>query len=343
MKTVLKLIVAAWGVILLAAPAGAQQAQFSKNKKDMQCYAMGVEMLKDFNRQGFDFDLDMVTKGMKDAAAGGKLLWSEEIIKTTQHTTLGELRQKRGDTAGLSRQELNRKWLIAQQDNEKRKREQLLAENKAKEGEETQLSKKKREMQSYAMGVEMLRNFNRQGVDYDLDMVIKGLEDAAAGSKLLWSEETLTAAQSMTVAELKYKRGQARQFAQQNNKKAGEEFLAGNKTREGLVELPCGLQYRILQEGSGRRPTESDTVELRYRGAHIDGTEFEDSGPTDIPTIVKKVSEVIPGWREALKLMSVGSKWQLFIPSELAYGQRGAGRIGPYETTIYEIELVDIK
>jgi FKBP-type peptidyl-prolyl cis-trans isomerase FklB len=82
---------------------------------------------------------------------------------------------------------------------------------------------------------------------------------------------------------------------------------------------------------------------LRYRGTHLDGTEFEDSGPTGIPLTIKKVSEVIPGWREALKLMPVGSKWQLFVPYQLAYGQRGAGRIGPYETVIYEIELVDIK
>jgi FKBP-type peptidyl-prolyl cis-trans isomerase FklB len=147
----------------------------------------------------------------------------------------------------------------------------------------------------------------------------------------------------MTVAELKYKRGQNLLIAQLDNKKNGEKFLAENKTKEGVVELPSGLQYKILKAGDGRKPADADTVECRYRGIHIDGTEFDNSELSGQPTTLKKVSEVLPGWREALKLMSVGSKWQLFIPSQLAYGQRPAGRIGPYETIIYEIELVDIK
>ena len=100
-------------------------------------------------------------------------------------------------------------------------------------------------------------------------------------------------------------------MAQQDNKKKGEAFLAENKTKAGVVTLPSGLQYKILKAGEGRKPTEADTVECRYRGTHIDGTEFENPGER-LGTF--KVSAVIPGWREALKLMSVGSKWQLFIP-----------------------------
>jgi FKBP-type peptidyl-prolyl cis-trans isomerase FklB len=208
---------------------------------------------------------------------------------------------------------------------------------------ETQYSKNKRDMQSYAMGVEMLKDFNRQGFDFDLDMVTKGMKDAAAGGKLLWSEEVLTSVHRMAVAELRYKKGQARIMAQEDNRKAGEQFLAENKTKEGIMVLPSGLQYRILKAGDGMKPTDADTVEFRYRGTHIDGTELENSGSSGTLTTLKKVSEVLPGWREALKLMSAGSKWQVFIPSELAYGQRGAGKIGPYETTIYEIELIAIK
>ena len=131
-------------------------------------------------------------------------------------------------------------------------------------------------------------------------------------------------------------------MAAQDNKKKGEGFLAGNKTKEGVVALPGGLQYKVLKAGGGRKPTEADTVTCRYKGTLIDGTEFDSSGSSGQPATLK-VSEVIPGWREALKLMPVGSEWQLFIPSQLAYGQQGSGRIGPNETLIFDVELVGIK
>jgi FKBP-type peptidyl-prolyl cis-trans isomerase len=107
------------------------------------------------------------------------------------------------------------------------------------------------------------------------------------------------------------------------------------------VTLPSGLQYKILKEGSGKKPTEADTIECRYRGTRIDGSEFDNSQSSGQPATLR-VSEVISAWREAFKLMPVGSRWQLFIPPELAYGHLGSGRIGPYETIIYEIELVNV-
>jgi FKBP-type peptidyl-prolyl cis-trans isomerase FklB len=197
-------------------------------------------------------------------------------------------------------------------------------------------------MESYAMGVEFLRNLKRQGIDYNLDIVMKGMRDAAAGGKLLMSEGDIKSTMSMAFSDIRRKTAFDRSFAQQDNRKKGEEFLAENKTKDGVVTLPSGLQYKILKAGDGGKPTEADTVECRLRGTHIDGTEFDSSYRSGQPATLK-VSEVIPGWREALKLMSVGSKWQLFIPPQLAYGQRGSGKIGPYETTIYELELVGIK
>jgi FKBP-type peptidyl-prolyl cis-trans isomerase len=197
-----------------------------------------------------------------------------------------------------------------------------------------------RDRQSYAMGVEAGTNLKRLGIDFDLDIVIRGMKDAMAGGKLLLTEKDLKTSLHVIASELMAKKDTARRMAGQENKKKGEAFLAENKAQADVVTLPSGLQYKVLQTGDGRKPTEADTVEFRYRGTHIDGTEIENSAER---AGTFKVAKVIPGWREALKLMSVGSKWQLFIPSQLAYGQRGSGRIGPYETIIYEIELVDVK
>jgi FKBP-type peptidyl-prolyl cis-trans isomerase len=129
----------------------------------------------------------------------------------------------------------------------------------------------------------------------------------------------------------------------EQNKKTGETFLAENKTKEGVKILPSGLQYKILKQGSGVQPQDADTVEVNYRGTLIDGTEFDSSYKRGQP-VSFPVDGIIPGWKEALKLMPVGSKWQLFIPSSLAYGEKGAGgEIGPNATLIFEVELLAIK
>jgi len=200
--------------------------------------------------------------------------------------------------------------------------------------------KTQKDMESYAMGVEVAKNWKQQGLDFDPEVVFRGMRDALEVNKLLLSDYDLKATLNGIASQLRQKKAQARMTAMQDNKKKGEVFLAENKTKEGVVTLPSGLQYKVLKDGSGKKPTETDTIECRYRGTLIDGTEFENAG--EKPGTFK-VSEVIPGWREVLKLMSVGSKWQIFIPPHFAYGQQGSGRIGPNETLIFEMELVDIK
>ncbi len=133
------------------------------------------------------------------------------------------------------------------------------------------------------------------------------------------------------------------QVAGEANKKEGEAFLAANKSKEGVVTLPSGLQYKILQQGTGPKPTASDSVVCNYRGTLLNGTEFDSSYKRGQPATLG-VGQVIPGWTEALQLMPVGSKWQLFIPSNLAYGARGAGSdIGPNSTLTFEVELLSIQ
>lgn len=206
--------------------------------------------------------------------------------------------------------------------------------------DQTLILKTQKEKQSYAMGVELYRNWKQQGVDFDLDLVIRGMKDVQLGNRLLLTEGDLKTSLKVLGVELLREKAAGRVIAGQENKKKGEVFLAENKAKPGVVTLPSGLQYKILKAGEGRKPTEADTVECRYRLTHIDGTGIENNGEE---VGVFKVSEVISGWREALKLMSVGSTWLLFIPPQLAYGQRGKGHIGSYETLIYEIELVNVK
>jgi len=206
--------------------------------------------------------------------------------------------------------------------------------------DQTVTLKTSKDMGSYAMGVELVRNWQRQGIDLDLDIVMKGMRDSLSGNRLLMSEPDLQTSLNMITSQLRQKKAQTRLTAMQDNKSQGEEFLAENKKKEGVVTLSSGLQYRILVERRGKKPLGTDTVECRIRGIRLNGGEFENTGAT--PKIFK-IAEVIPAWREALKLMNEGSKWQIFTPPQLAYGQRGAGHIGPYETIIYEIELVSIQ
>jgi len=208
---------------------------------------------------------------------------------------------------------------------------------------ETPQLKTQKDKISYGIGVDVARNFKRLGVDVDIDILIKGLRDAMSDQKLLMTDDDLRTTMAAYLDELRQKQILAMQALALENKKKGEEFLAENKKKEGVVALPSGLQYKIIKKGSGKTPTELDSVECNYRGAFIDGKEFDSSFRTGKP-VTFKVSGVIAGWREALKLMPVGSKWQLFIPPELAYGPAGAGRdIGPNVTLVFEVELLGIK
>lgn len=211
--------------------------------------------------------------------------------------------------------------------------------------QETPVLKTKKDRESYAIGVEVARNFKRQGFDIDLDTVIRGMKDAAAGDKLLLTDAEILETLNMFASGVRVKKAGDKLIAGQENKKEGEEFFAANKTKEGIVTLPSGLQYRIIKEGEGKKPTADDTVEVQYRGTLINGTQFAstyDNGKAE----AIKVSDprTIAGLREALKLMPSGSKWQLFIPPQLAYGQRGSGSvIGPYAALIFEVELLPIQ
>jgi len=194
---------------------------------------------------------------------------------------------------------------------------------------------------NYGIGVSVARNFKQQGMDVDVNLVAKGMKDELTGKKLLISEEELRKTLTAYQQELRLKQMQERKMAALDKKKEGDAFLAENKKKEGVVTLPNGLQYKILKEGQGKKPTADDTVEVRYRGTFINGTEFDSSGSE---TRAFKVKEVIPSWREALPLMPVGSKWQLVVPPELAYGERGLGQvIMPNTTLIFQVELVGIK
>ncbi|MBV8207328.1 MAG: FKBP-type peptidyl-prolyl cis-trans isomerase [Acidobacteria bacterium] len=195
------------------------------------------------------------------------------------------------------------------------------------------------------MGVEMLRNLTRQGFEFDFDWLIRGMKDAEAGGNLALTDEELLEALNVSASEARVRKTSDELVAGQENKKSEQNFLEQNKSREGVVTLPSGLQYKVLKLGEGKRPVATDTVELNYRGTLVDGTEFENTYKQGQPARMKVADpHVIAGLREALKLMQPGSEWQVFIPSHLAYGQRGAGKIiGPYSMLIYDIELVAIR
>lgn len=206
-----------------------------------------------------------------------------------------------------------------------------------------------REKLSYGMGVSMARNLQRQGAEIDADLMARGLKDAFSGQKLLLSDEEVRAALSQFQAEQRKKQQARRQPSAEEAKKQGEAFLAENAKKEGVVTLRSGLQYKVLKEGQGRKPTGTDRAVCHYRGTFVDGTEFDSSYKRGKPATFD-LARMIPGLREALKLMPAGSKWQLFIPAKLAHGERGmrgkkrkAGFIGPNATLIYETELLDVQ
>lgn len=203
--------------------------------------------------------------------------------------------------------------------------------------------KTQKEKLSYAMGVEAGNNMKRQSVDIDPDVLLQGLKDALSGSALLMNEEEMLAVKNAFRQEMMARQAEETKKLMEKNKKAGEEFLEENKKKEGVKTLPSGLQYKVITEGKGKSPQATDTVTVNYRGTTIEGTEFDSSYKRGQPATFP-VNGVIPGWTEALQLMKEGAKWQIFIPSSLAYGEKGAGGvIGPNATLIFEVELISIK
>jgi len=216
----------------------------------------------------------------------------------------------------------------------------LVSQANAEEKKALQTAKEK---QSYSIGADIGSKLKTQPIDIDADLLAQGLKDAFSGGKLLLTEqemkETLTGLQK----ELMEKQAESNKKIAEKNKKEGEAFLLENSKKEGVKTLPSGLQYKVIKEGTGKTPKAEDTVVTNYRGTLTDGTEFDSSYKRGQPATFP-VKGVIPGWTEALQLMKEGSKWELVIPSSLAYGERGAGSvIGPNATLIFEIELISVK
>ena len=198
--------------------------------------------------------------------------------------------------------------------------------------------KTQKEKEGYALGMSFGAGLHKQDVTKRIDSaaLIRGLRDGMTGGKTLLTEDEMRAA-------LQQLRTDVTHAAADENLKTGAAFLAANKSKPGVTTLPSGLQYKVLTAGTGPKPTANDSVTVNYRGTLIDGKEFDSSYKRGQPATFP-VGGVIKGWTEALQLMPVGSKWQLFIPADLAYGDRGAGGgdIGPGETLIFEVELLSI-
>jgi FKBP-type peptidyl-prolyl cis-trans isomerase len=202
--------------------------------------------------------------------------------------------------------------------------------------------KTQKEKASYAIGMNIARGLKRDGIDIDTAVLARAMKDALSGEKTLMTEEEAKNAINTLEKDVKANQEAKMKLVGEQNKKEGETFLAANKAKEGVVTLPSGLQYKIEKQGDGPKPVASDTVQCNYRGTLINGKEFDSSYKRGTPASFA-VTGVIPGWTEILQLMPVGSKYQVFVPSELAYKGRPAGAdIGPNATLIFEIELIAI-
>jgi len=196
---------------------------------------------------------------------------------------------------------------------------------------------------SYSIGMNIGKSLKRDNVDVDPAIVLRGLRDVLGGGNLLMNDQEAQSILTNLQTDLRKKQEQEMQQVGETNKKEGDAFLTANKIKDGVVALPSGLQYKILQEGTGPKPTAADTVTVNYRGTLINGTEFDSSYKRGQPASFP-VGGIIKGWTEALLLMPVGSKWQLFIPADLAYGSRQASpAIGPNSTLVFEVELLSIQ
>jgi len=203
--------------------------------------------------------------------------------------------------------------------------------------------KDQKDKESYSLGYQFGQNLKFQGLDINLDVYTSGIRDALGGKEPKMSQEEIRA----TISELQKRVTAERQKELKEkgakNLEESKKFLAENQKKEGIKTLPSGLQYKVLTEGTGKMPKADDTVTVNYKGTLIDGTEFDSSYKRGQPATFQ-VNGVIKGWTEALQLMKEGAKWQLFIPPELGYGERGAGpQIPPNSTLIFEVELISVK
>ena len=191
---------------------------------------------------------------------------------------------------------------------------------------------------SYAFGIQIGQDMKRNGMDIDTASIAMAIDDVMAGKPKLTMEEVQTMFSDYQQREMA-----KRELAAQANKAEGEAFLEANKDKDGVTVLPSGLQYKVITAGTGKQPTVDSTVSVHYRGTLLNGTEFDSSHKRGAP-VTFPVNGVIKGWTEALLLMKEGAKWQLFIPSDLAYGTRGAGAdIGPNSVLTFDVELLSVE
>jgi FKBP-type peptidyl-prolyl cis-trans isomerase FklB len=209
--------------------------------------------------------------------------------------------------------------------------------------EEQAALKSQRDKVSYIIGLDIGSNMKSRSVDVDPDILLRGLKDGLAGNNPALEAEDIHETMKVFREEMAKKQEEETKKLAEKNKKEGEEFLTENKKKEGVKTLPSGLQYKVITEGTGKTPKATDTVTVNYKGTLIDGQEFDSSYKRGEPATFP-VSGVIKGWTEALQLMKEGSKWQIFIPADLAYGEKGAGNvIGPNATLIFDVELISVK
>jgi FKBP-type peptidyl-prolyl cis-trans isomerase FklB len=193
---------------------------------------------------------------------------------------------------------------------------------------------------SYAIGVQLGTNFKKQGIDIKIDKFVQGLKDATAGKKLELTEAEIQQTMMSFSQRMRAQQQEKQKVDAAKNIAAGKAYLAANGKKEGVKVLPSGLQYKVIKKGTGKTPTAADKVKTHYRGTLIDGTEFDSSYKRE--PVVFGVTKVIKGWTEALQLMKEGAKWELYIPANLAYGERGRPKIPANSTLIFEIELLEI-
>lgn len=208
---------------------------------------------------------------------------------------------------------------------------------------EKQLLKDQKDKISYSLGADIGNSLKRQSIEINPDALVLGLRDVLSNSKTLLTDKEMQEILEGFRKEMMAKQAEQFKTTSEKNKREGETFLAENKKKDGVITLPSGLQYKVIKAGTGAVPKETDTVVVHYTGTLINGKEFDSSYKRGEPASFS-VNGIIQGWKEALLMMKTGSKWQLFIPSSLAYGERGAGRdIGPNSALIFEVELVSIK
>jgi FKBP-type peptidyl-prolyl cis-trans isomerase FklB len=206
---------------------------------------------------------------------------------------------------------------------------------------ETPALKDKQDQVSYSVGYQVGGDLKNQGIDFDPEVLIKGIKDALLGAAPVMTPDAMHSTLVTLKQELVAKQEAEEKQTAEENAREGEAFLADNAKRDGVIVLPSGLQYQVLVKGSGAKPKATDTVTVHYRGTLIDGTEFDSSFKRNEPAKLQ-LDRVIAGWSEALQHMSEGAKWKLFVPAQLAYGARGVGPIPANSTLIFDVELIAV-